>query len=176
MRRLTEESRVTEVGAASERHHKRLGDTATRRQRWLTKASPCLPRSLSPCLCSSASARGPTRSPVATVATMPTVEQATSPTVRTCYDLLDIVPALRRDRSHRRQVSRRPQRPGRVSGRTGAAGRVLAGSGAYANAGTRLLDIGCGYGRILEHAARRGAANRYYHLAAASGAVSRTRT
>jgi cyclopropane fatty-acyl-phospholipid synthase-like methyltransferase len=84
--------------------------------------------------------------------------QRTSPTVVRCYDLLDAaVSAGFHDFTDGRYVD----------GQTRGRAAYLAAQEAQAEylldqvgcrAGSRILDIGCGYGRVLEHAARRGAA------------------
>ncbi len=94
---------------------------------------------------------------MATVATMPTVVQTTSPTVRTCYDLLDIAPLCGvTDLTDGKYLDDRNDRPGYLAAQERQAEYLL--EQALCERGTRLLDLGCGYGRILDHATRRDAA------------------
>jgi cyclopropane-fatty-acyl-phospholipid synthase len=93
---------------------------------------------------------------VATVATKPTEAQTTSPTVRQCYDLLDIAPLCGvNDLTDGKYLDDRCDRSAYLSAQERQAEYLL--DQALCERGTRLLDIGCGYGRILEHATRRGA-------------------
>ena len=114
---------------------------------------------------------------MATVATMPTAELGTAPTVRTCYDLLDIAPLCGvtdfTDGKYVDGQSQQHDRAAYLAAQQRQAEYLL--DQARCGAGTRLLDIGCGYGRILEHAAARSQADRHHDLAAASGQLSGTR-
>ena len=96
---------------------------------------------------------------MATVATMPTAELATAPAVRTCYDLLDIAPLCGvsdlTDGKYVDGQTRQHDRATYLAAQQRQAEYLLDQAGC--RAGMRLLDIGCGYGRILEHAAARGA-------------------
>jgi cyclopropane fatty-acyl-phospholipid synthase-like methyltransferase len=96
---------------------------------------------------------------MATVATMPTAEQGTAPTVRRCYDLLDIAPLCGvtdlTDGKFADASSGPASRAEYLAAQERQAEYLL--DQARCGSGTRLLDIGCGYGRILQHAARRGA-------------------
>src|SRR5688572_19941115 len=96
---------------------------------------------------------------MATVATMPTAELSTAPTVRTCYDLLDIAPLCGvtdlTDGKYLDGQSQQHDRTIYLAAQERQAEYLL--DQAKCGAGSRLLDIGCGYGRILEHAAARGA-------------------
>jgi cyclopropane fatty-acyl-phospholipid synthase-like methyltransferase len=94
---------------------------------------------------------------VATVATMSPVAQTASPTVRTCYDLLDIAPLCGvTDLTDGKYLDDRNDRSAYLNAQERQAEYLL--DQALCERGTRLLDIGCGYGRILEQATRRGAA------------------
>src|SRR5688572_1856890 len=96
---------------------------------------------------------------MATVATMPTAELSTAPTVRTCYDLLDIAPLCvvsdLPDGKYLAGQSQQHDRTTCLAGQQRQAEYLL--DQARCRAGTRLVAFGCGYGRILEHAAARGA-------------------
>ena len=100
---------------------------------------------------------------MASVATAPTVEATLRRRqCRTCYDLLDSRTSLcgvsdLTDGKYVDGQTRQHDRAAYLAG-TGAAGRISSGSSPIVGAGTRLLDIGCGYGRIL--GARRGGAER----------------
>jgi cyclopropane fatty-acyl-phospholipid synthase-like methyltransferase len=87
---------------------------------------------------------------------MPTTERGTAPVVRTCYDLLTVLPACGiTDLTDGKYVADRNDRGGYLAAQERQAEYLL--DQARCSRGTRLLDIGCGYGRILAHAARRGA-------------------
>jgi cyclopropane-fatty-acyl-phospholipid synthase len=93
---------------------------------------------------------------MATVAATPSMEQGTAPTVRRCYDLLDIAPLCGvTDLTDGKYVDDREDRAAYRAAQHRQAEYLL--DQAQCGPDTRLLDIGCGYGRILEHAARRGA-------------------
>jgi cyclopropane fatty-acyl-phospholipid synthase-like methyltransferase len=93
---------------------------------------------------------------MATVATTPFTERATAATVRTCYELLTCVPACGiTDLTDGKYVDDRNDRAAYVAAQELQAEYLL--DQVECRRGTRLLDIGCGYGRILEHAGRRGA-------------------
>jgi cyclopropane fatty-acyl-phospholipid synthase-like methyltransferase len=96
---------------------------------------------------------------MATVATMPAAEICTAPTVRTCYDVLDVAPLCGvtdlTDGKYLDRQSPQHDRATYLAAQQRQAEYLL--DQANCGPGTRLLDIGCGYGRILEHAARRGA-------------------
>ncbi len=90
------------------------------------------------------------------VATAPTTERGTAPAVRTCYDLLTVVPACGvTDLTDGKYVDDRNDRAAYLAAQERQAEYLL--DQVRCGPGTRLLDIGCGYGRILEHAGRRGA-------------------
>jgi cyclopropane fatty-acyl-phospholipid synthase-like methyltransferase len=87
---------------------------------------------------------------------MPIAERDTSPTVRTCYELLSIAPVGGvTDFTDGKYVDERNDRTAYLAAQKRQADYLL--DQARCGPGTRLLDIGCGYGRILEHAAGRGA-------------------
>jgi cyclopropane-fatty-acyl-phospholipid synthase len=90
---------------------------------------------------------------------MPTAEQATAPTVRRCYELLDIAPLCGvtdlTDGKFADASSGPTSRAAYCAAQERQAEYLL--DQARCGQGTRILDIGCGYGRILQHAARRGA-------------------
>jgi cyclopropane-fatty-acyl-phospholipid synthase len=93
---------------------------------------------------------------MAIVAAKPIMERVTAPTVRRCYDLLDIAPLCGvTDLTDGKYIDDRNDRTAYLKAQQRQAEYLL--DQANCGAGTRLLDIGCGYGRILEHAARRGA-------------------
>jgi cyclopropane-fatty-acyl-phospholipid synthase len=89
----------------------------------------------------------------------PTAERGTAQTVRACYDLMTVAPACDitdfTDGKYVRDPSARRGRAAYLAAQERQAEFLL--DQARCGAGTRLLDIGCGYGRILDHAERRGA-------------------
>ncbi len=93
---------------------------------------------------------------MATSAITPIAERSTAPTVRTCYELLSIAPVGGvTDFTDGKYIDGRNDRAAYLAAQKRQADYLL--DQARCGPGTRLLDIGCGYGRILEHAARRGA-------------------
>jgi cyclopropane fatty-acyl-phospholipid synthase-like methyltransferase len=93
---------------------------------------------------------------MATITAMPVTERPTSPTVRTCYDLMTVAPTCAiTDFTDGKYVDKRNDRAAYLAAQSRQAEYLL--DQARCGDGTRLLDIGCGYGRILEHATRRGA-------------------
>jgi cyclopropane fatty-acyl-phospholipid synthase-like methyltransferase len=93
---------------------------------------------------------------MATIETAPVTERGTSPAVRTCYDLLTVVPACGLiDLTDGKYTDERNDRAAYLAAQERQAEYLL--NQVHCGRGTRLLDIGCGYGRILEQAARRGA-------------------
>jgi cyclopropane fatty-acyl-phospholipid synthase-like methyltransferase len=87
---------------------------------------------------------------------MPTASESTSATVRLCYDLLDIAPLCGvTDLTDGKYLDERNDRSAYLAAQARQAEYLL--DQALCERGTRLLDIGCGYGRILAHAERRRA-------------------
>jgi cyclopropane-fatty-acyl-phospholipid synthase len=79
-----------------------------------------------------------------------------APTVRTCYSLLDVAPLCGvTDLTDGKYVDDRNDRAAYLAAQQRQADFLL--DEVRCGPGTRLLDIGCGYGRILEQAAGRGA-------------------
>jgi cyclopropane fatty-acyl-phospholipid synthase-like methyltransferase len=93
---------------------------------------------------------------MATVETTPVSERGTSPAVRTCYDLLTVVPACGlTDFTDGKYIDDGNDPAAYLAAQERQAEYLL--DEVRCGHGTRLLDIGCGYGRILKHATRRGA-------------------
>lgn len=94
---------------------------------------------------------------MATIATVPrNTEAATAPVVRRCYDLLTVVPACGlTDLTDGKYIDEWNDHGAYLAAQERQAEYLL--DQAHCGPNTRLLDIGCGYGRLLEHAARRGA-------------------
>jgi cyclopropane fatty-acyl-phospholipid synthase-like methyltransferase len=93
---------------------------------------------------------------MASVATAPRTERCTAPTVRTCYDLLTVVPACGlTDLTDGKYVDDRNDGAAYLAAQERQAEYLL--DQVRCGPGTRLLDVGCGYGRILQQAERRGA-------------------
>jgi cyclopropane-fatty-acyl-phospholipid synthase len=79
-----------------------------------------------------------------------------APTVRTCYSLLDVAPLCGvHDFTDGKYLDDRNDRAAYLAAQHHQAEFLL--DQVHCRAGTRLLDVGCGYGRILEQAADRGA-------------------
>jgi cyclopropane fatty-acyl-phospholipid synthase-like methyltransferase len=94
--------------------------------------------------------------PMATVTAQPTTERGTTLTVRTCYDLMTVAPVCGvTDLTDGKYLDDRNDRAAYLAAQERQAEYLL--DQARCRDGTRLLDVGCGYGRILEHASRRGA-------------------
>jgi cyclopropane-fatty-acyl-phospholipid synthase len=96
---------------------------------------------------------------MATATAMPLAERGAPPTVRACYDLMTVAPVCGitdfTDGRYCDDRFRRQNRAAYLAAQERQAEYLL--DQTLCKAETRLLDIGCGYGRILEHAARRGA-------------------
>jgi cyclopropane-fatty-acyl-phospholipid synthase len=95
-------------------------------------------------------------SAMATVAAMAMEHCGTASTVYTCYDVLDAgLAGGVTDFTDGKYVDQRNDDAAYLAAQCRQAEYLL--DQARCVPGSRLLDIGCGYGRILEHAARRGA-------------------
>jgi cyclopropane fatty-acyl-phospholipid synthase-like methyltransferase len=93
---------------------------------------------------------------MASIATAPATNRDTAPVVRACYDLLTVVPACGlTDLTDGKYVDDRNDWASYLAAQERQTEYLL--DQVRCGPGTRLLDIGCGYGRILEHAERRGA-------------------
>jgi cyclopropane fatty-acyl-phospholipid synthase-like methyltransferase len=93
---------------------------------------------------------------MATITAMPATQQPTAPAVRTCYDLLSVCPIGGiPDFTDGKYVDESNDWATYLAAQTRQAEYLL--DQARCSLGTRLLDIGCGYGRILDHASKRGA-------------------
>lgn len=94
---------------------------------------------------------------MATAAETWTAERGIAPAVRRCYDLLEVARVCGiTDLTDGKYVDDRNDRTDYLAAQVRQAQFLL--DQARCGAGSRLLDIGCGYGRILEHASWRGAA------------------
>jgi cyclopropane-fatty-acyl-phospholipid synthase len=96
---------------------------------------------------------------MSTAIVKPFAERGTAPKVRACYDLMTVAPACGitdfTDGKYLDGTKPGTDRDAYLAAQERQAEYLLDECGC--RAGTRLLDIGCGYGRILEHATRRGA-------------------
>lgn len=93
---------------------------------------------------------------MATVARSQSTERGTAPAVRTCYDLLEVMRAAgMTDFTDGKYVDECNDSAAYLAAQERQAEYLL--NQAHCGPGTRLLDIGCGYGRILKQAQRRGA-------------------
>lgn len=82
--------------------------------------------------------------------------RTSAPVVERCYDLLTVAPACGiTDLTDGKYVDERNDRAAYLAAQDRQAEYLL--DQVQCGAGTRLLDIGCGYGRVLEYAGRRGA-------------------
>ena len=94
---------------------------------------------------------------MATITAIPPQDFVPAPTVRTCYDLMTVAPVCGvTDLTDGKYLDDRNGRAAYLAAQERQAEYLL--DQACCHEGTRLLDIGCGYGRIVEHARRRGAA------------------
>lgn len=90
------------------------------------------------------------------VAVVPNSERGIAPAVYTCYEVLDLCPAGGvHDFTDGKYVDDRNDRSAYLAAQHRQAEYLL--DQIHCGPGSRILDIGCGYGRILEHAALRGA-------------------
>jgi cyclopropane-fatty-acyl-phospholipid synthase len=90
------------------------------------------------------------------VAVVPDSERGVAPVVYTCYEVLDLCPAGGvHDFTDGKYVDDRNDRSAYLAAQRRQAEYLL--DQIHCGPGSRILDIGCGYGRILEHAARCGA-------------------
>ena len=105
---------------------------------------------------------------MATVGTLPASERGTAPAVRTCYDLLTVLPACGvTDLTDGKYLDGRNDRAAYLAAQERQVEYLL--DQARCGVGTRLLDIGCGYGRILQQAAQSWhEGDRHHDIAAAS--------
>lgn len=94
---------------------------------------------------------------MATVATAPEITSVvTAPVVQRCYDLLTVAPACGfTDLTDGKYVDEKNDHAAYLAAQERQAEYLL--DQVHCGPETRLLDIGCGYGRMLEHAMRRGA-------------------
>jgi cyclopropane fatty-acyl-phospholipid synthase-like methyltransferase len=93
---------------------------------------------------------------MASLLTVPRRERRTAPNVRRCYDLLTVVPACGlTDLTDGKYVDDCNDKAAYLAAQERQAEYLL--DQMRCRQGIRLLDIGCGYGRILEHAKQRGA-------------------
>jgi cyclopropane-fatty-acyl-phospholipid synthase len=89
------------------------------------------------------------------VAYLSSAERGVAQTVQTCYDVLDLLPVGGiYDLTDGKYVDDRNDRSAYLAAQHRQAEYLLDQVGC--SPGTRILDVGCGYGRILEQALRRG--------------------
>ena len=92
---------------------------------------------------------------MSTVAASACSELGVAPTVYTCYDVFDLAPLCGIiDFTDGKYIDDRNDRAAYLAAQERQAEYLL--DQVQCGAGTRLLDVGCGYGRILQHATRRG--------------------
>jgi cyclopropane fatty-acyl-phospholipid synthase-like methyltransferase len=94
---------------------------------------------------------------MATAVALPTKEPVTAVAVRTCYDLMTVAPACGiTDLTDGKYTDEGDNESSYLAAQARQAEYLLDEAGC--GPGSRLLDIGCGYGRIVDCATRRGAA------------------
>jgi cyclopropane fatty-acyl-phospholipid synthase-like methyltransferase len=93
---------------------------------------------------------------MASAISLPNAERTNVDVVHTCYDVLTFAPVCGlTDFTDGKYIDDRNDHAAYLAAQARQAEYLL--DQANCGPGSRLLDIGCGYGRIMEHAARRGA-------------------